>query len=90
MRHGCVIQCRLHYPTTNPVLQAALEADGEISRAAAYALVSTNLEQLLGVDPGTGVDGGRDLVATKGGDLMSFEGKVVGVISPRRAVVDLF
>jgi len=31
-----------------------------------------------------------DLVATVGGDLLSFEGKVAAVISPRRKVVDLF
>jgi len=34
--------------------------------------------------------GTSDLVATHGGDLFSFESKVVGVISPRRGYVDLF
>ena len=29
-----------------------------------------------------------DLVATSGGDLLGFEGKVVAVISPRRGRVD--
>ena len=31
-----------------------------------------------------------DLVATTGGDLLSFEGKVVAIISPRRGKVDFF
>lgn len=48
------------------------------------ALASVNLERLLGVqNPIT------DLVAVKGGTLLDFEGKVVGVISPERGVVDL-
>jgi hypothetical protein len=34
--------------------------------------------------------GASDLVATQGGDLFSFESKVVGIISPRRGYVDLF
>jgi len=71
---------------------AALEADGEISRSDTYALVSTNLERLLGIRSEDSSSGSslRDLVATKHGDLLSFEGKVVGVISPSRALVDLF
>lgn len=33
---------------------------------------------------------GGDLVATKGGDLLGFEGKVVAVVQSKRGVVDLF
>ena len=32
----------------------------------------------------------QDLVATVGGDLLDYEGKVIAAISPRRAVVDIF
>ncbi|KAN0129749.1 carbohydrate esterase family 9 protein [Lactarius tabidus] len=68
---------------------AALEAGGRISKVQALALASTNLEVLLGGD----VEGAwrtSDLVATHGGDLFSFESKVVGILSPRRGFVDLF
>ncbi|KAH9176442.1 carbohydrate esterase family 9 protein [Lactarius sanguifluus] len=68
---------------------AALEAGGRISKVQALALASTNLEVLLG----GGVENAlrtSDLVATQGGDLLSFDSKVVGVLSPRRGSVDLF
>ncbi|KAL5518561.1 hypothetical protein ACEPAH_244 [Sanghuangporus vaninii] len=69
------------------VAWAALEASGEISKTQALALASTNLEKLLGLD----VDPEwSDLVATERGDLFDFESKVVGVIAPRKGVVDLF
>ncbi|EJD04405.1 composite domain of metallo-dependent hydrolase [Fomitiporia mediterranea MF3/22] len=70
---------------------AALEAPSEISRTQALALASTNLEKLLGLDindNSNNID--ADLVATESGDLFDFEGKVVGVINPRKGVVDLF
>lgn len=66
---------------------AALDARGSISRPEALALATVNLEELLGVHTGDGSDG--DLVATQGGDLLDFEGKVVAIISPSRGVVDL-
>ena len=64
-----------------------LDAPDTLTRSAAFAIASTNVEKLLGlsVDPYEG-----DLVATSGGDLLSFEGKVVAVISPRRGKVDFF
>jgi len=68
---------------------AALEAGGRISKVQALALASTNLEVLLGGD----VEGAwriSDLVAAQGGDLFSFESKIVGILSPRRGFVDLF
>ncbi|KAG7441138.1 carbohydrate esterase family 9 protein [Guyanagaster necrorhizus] len=65
---------------------AALEARTEISQSGALALASVNLETLLGVDD----DEDYDMVVTAFGTLLEFESKVVGVISSRRAVVDLF
>lgn len=58
-----------------------------LDRATAFAISSINVEKLLGVqaDPY-----GNDVVVTSGGDLLSFEGKVVGVISSRRGKVDFF
>lgn len=64
--------------------QAALEANGHISRADAIALASTNLEKLLGVK-----NTNNDLIAIKKGTILDFEGKVVGVISPDRGTVNL-
>ena len=69
------------------VPQALSENADSISRLDALAMVSTNIEKLLGVHV-TPYD--SDLVATSGGDLLSFEGKVIAVISPRRAKVDFF
>lgn len=50
-------------------------------------MASTSVEKLLGITrhPDT-----VDLVATIGGNLLSFEGKVVAVISQVRGVVDIF
>ncbi|KAK0494473.1 carbohydrate esterase family 9 protein [Armillaria luteobubalina] len=64
---------------------AALEARREMSQSDALALASANLEVLLGVD-----NEDYDLVATTFGTLLDFESKVVGVVSSRRGVVDLF
>jgi len=72
---------------------AALEASGSISQSEALALASTNLEKLLGVEEAEDVQGIQDvgdLVATSNGGILDFESKVVGVISPRRGIVDLF
>lgn len=62
-------------------------AQDVLDKASAYALASTNIEELLGIDIPAGTE---DLVATAGGDLLGFEGKVVAVISSRRGKVDLF
>ncbi|KAL1701180.1 hypothetical protein EV121DRAFT_212640 [Schizophyllum commune] len=62
---------------------AALESDGRITQAQALALASTNIRKLLGVK------GSGDLVATRGGSILDFESKVVGVLSSSRGVVDL-
>jgi hypothetical protein len=67
---------------------AALEANGTISKSEAFALASTNLERLLGVNVHSNLI--PDHVATAGGDLMSMNSKVVAIISPRNDAVDLF
>ncbi|KAI9463526.1 carbohydrate esterase family 9 protein [Lactarius psammicola] len=64
-----------------------LESGGQISKPEAIALASTNLKKLLS---GNGNEGATDLVATQGGDLLSFESKVVAVVSSVRRTVDLF
>ena len=68
--------------------QIAIGSDGRLSKADTLALASTNLEKLLG-GKGTS-ESAHDLVATKGGDLLDFESKIVAVISCRRGLVDLF
>jgi hypothetical protein len=62
-----------------------LEANGTISYEQALELVSTNVATLLGLD-----DYDPDLVATKGGRLLGFESRVVGVVSEQRGVVEIF
>lgn len=64
----------------------AIDAAGEISKAQAFAIASTNVEKLLGgkVDPTE-----RDFVATEGGDLFDLKSKVKAVISPRQGFVHL-
>ncbi|KZT66550.1 carbohydrate esterase family 9 protein [Daedalea quercina L-15889] len=66
---------------------AHLEAPDVVDKASAAALVSSNAAKLLGLNIPSGDE---DLVATVGGDLLSFEGKVMAVISPRRGTVDIF
>ena len=61
--------------------------DAGLSKEEAFALATVNMEKLLGLKPHAG---SRDLVATVGGDLLDYEGKAIAVISPRRAVVDIF
>ncbi|KAI6157316.1 hypothetical protein BKA82DRAFT_4055541 [Pisolithus tinctorius] len=66
---------------------ASIDAPDVIDTATALNIASANVESLLGV----GRDADTvDLVATTGGDLLSFEGKVVAVISQDRGVVDIF
>ena len=67
--------------------QALIESPDVLTKALAIAIASSNVERLLGVkaDPYD-----SDVVATAGGDLLSFEGKVIAVISPRRGKVDFF
>ncbi|TFK75380.1 carbohydrate esterase family 9 protein [Pluteus cervinus] len=62
---------------------AALDAGGRLSKAKALALASVNLEQLLGVESQA------NYVATQGGSILDFQGKVVGIISQRKGAVEL-
>ncbi|KAJ3809316.1 carbohydrate esterase family 9 protein [Lentinula aff. lateritia] len=66
---------------------ASLEAGGEISKAGAIALASSNLEKLLGLASGIV---SSNLIATTGGTVLDFESKVIAVASAKRGVVDLF
>jgi hypothetical protein len=67
--------------------QASLATGGRMSKAEVLALGSTNVVKLLGGQAPTIFT--QDLVATRGGDLLSFNSKVVAVLSPSRGVVDL-
>lgn len=69
-------------------LQLAIEAGGDISKAQAIAIASTNVEKLLGGKVEAASEA-AELVATEGGDLLDFGSKVRAVISPRRGCVDL-
>ncbi|KAI0374295.1 composite domain of metallo-dependent hydrolase [Pilatotrama ljubarskyi] len=81
-----VVEAWMARNTRLDIAWAALESGGEIKKADALALASVNVEKLLGIE----VDGLQgDLVATRGGDLLEFS-KVVGVLSPRRGLVDIF
>ena len=65
-----------------------MEADGKISREQANALVSTNVERILGLDDI--VDGGLDdLVAFDGGSAFEFSSKVVAVLSRQWGFVEV-
>ncbi|KAJ7931230.1 carbohydrate esterase family 9 protein [Mycena leptocephala] len=61
---------------------AGLESNGVLGKAEVLELASSNLETLLGVE-----ESNADLVATSGGS--DFEGKVVAIISPPSASVNL-
>ena len=73
--------------TTSFPVQAQTDSRGLISIEDALDMATTNIEKLLGV---TRKASESDMVATIGGDLLSFEGKVVAVTSPRRGLVDIF
>ncbi|TDL19418.1 carbohydrate esterase family 9 protein [Rickenella mellea] len=66
---------------------AIIEAGGSISTNQALGLASANVEMLLGVKRDVAME--SDLVASKGGNLLDFESKVLGIISPRRSQVEL-
>ena len=61
--------------------------DAMLSKEDAFTLATVNLEKLLGLEASSEE---QDLVATVGGDLLGYEGKVIAAISPRREVVDIF
>ena len=89
VRRARLSKHRAHH-ADEPRSQAALESNNRISRADARALVSTNLERLLGVDEAVARRGGGDLVAYRGGGPFELAGKPVAVVSPERGLVELF
>ncbi|KAJ7684011.1 carbohydrate esterase family 9 protein [Mycena rosella] len=64
---------------------AMLTSNGRISETEAHALVSSNLQEMLGVTVET-----ADLVAYTGGSVFEASSKVVAVISAQRGRVDVF
>ncbi len=73
--------------STDFLFQLAIDAGGDLSKAQAIAIGSTNVEKLLGGKVETAET--RDFIATEGGDLLDFNSKVKAVISPRRGFVHL-
>lgn len=57
-----------------------------MNKRQAYALASTNLDKILGIEHSSE---GADLVAFEGGSLFDLSSKVAAVISPQRGLVDL-
>ncbi|KAK7444035.1 hypothetical protein VKT23_015432 [Stygiomarasmius scandens] len=69
---------------------AALDSNGTLSKTQALALGTVNVEQALGLtDDASDLDM-DDLVVYQGGGPFDMESKVIGVVSSRRKVVDLF
>ncbi|KAF7342244.1 Composite domain of metallo-dependent hydrolase [Mycena venus] len=66
---------------------AALDADGAIDYATAMALATINMERALGLDSASAQE---ELMILENGSMFNFESKVLGVVSGRRALVDLF
>lgn len=77
-----IISAEIFYNT-----QAALDADGAIDYTTAMALATTNMDRALGLHS---APADQELVILKSGGLFDFESKVLGVISGRRELVDLF
>ena len=75
-----------------PPLQIHEISNGKVSKIQAFEIASTNVDHLLGLsaeDSKEDIDLGA-LVATKGGDLLGFKGKVVAVLQKELGVVHLF
>ncbi|KAF9529384.1 carbohydrate esterase family 9 protein [Crepidotus variabilis] len=66
------------------VTRAAIDSGGKLKKEEAFALGSTNVQRLLGVQ----IDEATvDLVATKGGDILSSSSRVAAILSPVREAV---
>ena len=67
--------------------KVSINAPDVVDTATALDIASTNVEKLLGIirHPDT-----VELIATTGGNLLGFKGKVVAVISQVRGVADIF
>lgn len=72
-------------------LQIHRISNGRVSKIQALEIASTNVDHLLGLtaDGDEEIDLGAS-VATKGGDLLDFEGKVVAVLQKGLGVVHFF
>ncbi|KDQ57533.1 hypothetical protein JAAARDRAFT_267221 [Jaapia argillacea MUCL 33604] len=62
------------------------DSAGKITKECVLAMATSNVERLFGL---TGDPGEADIIATRGGELLSLEGKVVAVLSPSREIVDV-
>ncbi|KAF8897044.1 carbohydrate esterase family 9 protein [Gymnopilus junonius] len=69
------------------VAWAAIESGGRLSKELALAIGSTNVLRLLGVSSD---EMKVDMVATRGGDILSLEGKVAAILSPGQRIIHLF
>lgn len=78
--------CIQHFEIISDSFQVALESGGAVSKEEALAMASSNIEKLLGIDSVANTE----FAVTSGGDIFSLDSKVVGMISSRRGVVDLF
>ncbi|EKM59751.1 uncharacterized protein PHACADRAFT_181721 [Phanerochaete carnosa HHB-10118-sp] len=68
--------------------QVALESGGWIDKQMQYALVTGNLEKLLGLEGWLSDQG--DLVVYQGGGAFNMSSKVIAIASPRHGVVEFF
>ncbi|KAJ6455316.1 hypothetical protein C8R47DRAFT_1328912 [Mycena vitilis] len=69
---------------------AALDANGTLDYPTAMALATTNLETALGLGYAHPDVEEEDLVVLEGGGMFDLESKVIGVVSGKRGLVDLF
>lgn len=76
------------------IIQAALDSNGRIGGSQAIALASTNLERALGLKLNAHTDTlgfkNDDLVVYEGGSVLDMHSKVLGVLSSRRGITELF
>ncbi|KAJ7448186.1 hypothetical protein FB451DRAFT_1054038, partial [Mycena latifolia] len=81
LQHGATLALGVQseYAARFELAWAALDADGAID----YMPLTTNMHKALGLE-------GEDLVISQRGRLFDLESKVLGVLSGRRAVVDLY
>ena len=67
-----------------------MESNRTIHQSQAFALVTSNLEQALGLTRRHTEYEIPDFVMYQGGGAFDFESKVIGVVSSARKVVELF
>lgn len=66
----------------------ALESSGRIDKQMQYALITGNLEKMLGLEGWLGDQG--DLVVYQGGGAFNISSKVIAIASPRHGTVEFF